>query len=57
MYQYPTADQIERAAESRMDRIDEQVLSGKITTEGYERLCIALDDWVTAQHAGLPKAA
>lgn len=56
-YQYPNEAAIEREAELRMDRFDEQVLSGKISTAAYERLCDGLDAWVKAQYVGLRSAA
>ena len=43
---YETEDQIERAAERRMDTFDRSMLRGEITQEQYNSLVKELDEWV-----------
>ena len=44
-----TEDQIERAAERRMDRLDAAYLAGRMTDQDYRRAVRDLDVWTLAQ--------
>jgi hypothetical protein len=44
-----TEDQIERQVERAMDRLDAQLLSGKLTQAEYDREVSTLDKWAQQQ--------
>jgi hypothetical protein len=45
-----TEHMIERIVERKMDRLDEQFLSGKLTQKEYDREMVALDKWASQQY-------
>lgn len=44
-----TEDQIELKVEREMDRLDRQLMDGKITQEQYDRAVYKLDQWASQQ--------
>ena len=47
--------QIERIAEREMDKLDEQLMNGKISQGNYEHEADKIDLWVKEQYAELRK--
>lgn len=45
-----TEDQIERAVESRTDRIDRLYMAGHMTTAQYEYECKTIIEWAADQY-------
>lgn len=47
---YTTEAQIERAAESKMDRLDREYLNTPMTEEEYTKKCKEIEQWVVEQY-------